>query len=387
MVTKVQVDQRCFPNRWRDRGRRNLCGNVPTKRCFLVTTDSPVSSPASVTRQIIIAITLVALALLMWKVVDVFVIAFGGIVFATMLRAMAAPLAQRTALSPRLSLVVVVSVLLVSSGLMFWLFGRQAIQQFEQLREELPAAAEKFQGWLSESRFGQTIVDSLRQAAEDGSPVSSAGLALGATVGGIGNILLIMVVAIYFAADPPMYREGALRLLPPVRRPQVRSALNDAGSALRKWLLAQLIIMVTVGTLVGVGLALLGVPLALSLGLIAGLMEFIPVVGPIVAAIPGILLAFAVGPETAIYVLIFYIGVQQIEGNVLTPLVQRWAVELPPVLAVLSIVAAGLLFGVMGVIFATPMTVVVMAMVKHLYVEDTLEKNRPRPPRAKPRTS
>jgi predicted PurR-regulated permease PerM len=366
---------------------RNRCGNLPTKRCFLVTTDSSVSSPSGVTRQIIIAITLVALAMLIWKVVDVFVIAFGGMVFATMLRAMATPLAERTALSPRMSLLVVVIVLLVASGLMFWLFGRQAIQQFEQLREQLPAAAEKFQGWLSESRIGQNVVDSLRQAAEEGNPLSQAGLALGATIGGIGNIVLIMVVAVYFAADPPMYREGALRLLPPVRRPQVRMALNDAGTALRKWLLAQLIIMLVVGTLVGVGLALLGVPLALSLGLIAGLLEFIPIVGPIVAAIPGILLAFSVGPETALYVLIFYIGVQQIEGNVLTPLIQRWAVALPPVVAVLSIVVAGLLFGVLGVIFATPMAVVVMAMVKHLYVEDTLEKNRPKPHRAKLRPS
>ena len=357
---------------------------MPTKRCFLVTTDSSVSSPSSVTRQIIIAIALVALAVLMWKVVDVFVIAFGGMVFATMLRAMSEPLAQRTALSPRVSLLVVVITLLTASGLMFWLFGHQAIQQFEQLREQLPVAAEKFQGWISESKIGQTVVDSVRQAAEDGNPVSRAGLALGATIGGIGNLVLIMVVAVYFAADPPMYREGALRLLPPVRRPQVRLALNDAGTALRKWLLAQLIIMGAVGTLAGVGLALLGVPLALSLGLIAGLMEFIPVVGPIVAAIPGILLAFAVGPETAIYVLIFYIGLQQIEGNILTPLVQRWAVQLPPVVAVLAIVAAGLLFGVMGVIFATPIAVVVMAMVKHLYVEDTLEKNRPKPHRAKP---
>ncbi len=352
-----------------------------------MTTDSPAAVPVSITRYIIIAIALLALAMLMWKVVDVFVIAFGGMVFATILRAMAEPLAQRTALSPRMSLLVVVIVLVVSSGLMFWLFGHQAIQQFEQLRKELPAAAEKFQGWFSESRIGQVVGDSLRQAAEDGNPVSQAGLALGATIGGIGNLVLIMVVAVYFAADPPMYREGALRLLPPARRPQVRLALNEAAAALRKWLLAQFIIMVAVGTLVGVGLALLGVPLALSLGLIAGLMEFIPIVGPIVAAIPGILLAFAVGPETAIYVIIFYIGVQQIEGNVLTPLIQRWAVHLPPVVAVLSILVAGILFGILGVIFATPIAVVVMAMVKHLYVEDTLEKNRPKPDRAKPRPS
>jgi predicted PurR-regulated permease PerM len=100
------------------------------------------------------------------------------------------------------------------------------------------------------------------------------------------------------------------------------------------------------------------------------------VVGPIAAAVPAVLLAFATGPQTALYVMFLYIAVQQIESNILTPLVQRWAVELPPVIALLSIVACGLLFGVLGVIFATPMAVVVMAMVQHLYVEDTLENGR-----------
>jgi predicted PurR-regulated permease PerM len=115
--------------------------------------------------------------------------------------------------------------------------------------------------------------------------------------------------------------------------------------------------------------------LSLSLGLLAGLLEFVPVIGPIVSAIPGLLLAFTQGPQTAVYALILYVAVQQIESNVLTPLIQRWAVELPPVLALLSIVAGGLLFGVLGVIFATPMAVVVMTLVKHLYVEDTLESD------------
>jgi predicted PurR-regulated permease PerM len=178
-----------------------------------------------------------------------------------------------------------------------------------------------------------------------------------------------------------LYRNGALRLLPPVRRPQVGRALDDAGRALRKWLVAQIIVMIAVGLMSGVGLAMLGVPLALSLGLLAGLLEFIPVVGPIVSAIPGVLLAFAKGPETALYVVILYVVVQQIESNILTPLIQRWAVELPPVIALLSIVACGLLFGVMGVIFATPMAVVIMAMVQHLYVEDTLENGRTGPKR------
>jgi len=141
-----------------------------------------------------------------------------------------------------------------------------------------------------------------------------------------------------------------------------------------------------VGTMTGVGLALIGVPLSLSLGLVAGLLEFIPVVGPILAAVPGVLLAFSAGPQSAAYAVLLYISVQQIESNILTPLVQRWAVELPPVVALLSIVAAGLVFGVMGVIFATPMAVVVMALVRHLYVEDTLEKNRPTPEQARGRS-
>jgi predicted PurR-regulated permease PerM len=329
-------------------------------------------------------LALVAVAVLIWAVAEVWVIGFGAIVFATVLRALSGPLARLSGWSERVSLLVVVLGLLLAFTGLFWLFGRQAVQQFAELQERLPGAAEKFKTWLAGSEFGQTIVDSFKQATQDGSPLQSAGVAVGAVVGGLGNLLLIVFAGIYFAADPALYRRGALRLLPPSRRAQVGRALDDAGESLHRWLVAQLVIMVTVGVLTGVGLAIVGVPLSMSLGLIAGLLDFVPVVGPVVAAIPGVLLAFAQGPETALYALGVYVVVQQIESNLLTPLIQRWAVELPPVIALLSIVAAGLLFGVLGVIFATPMTVVVMALVKHLYVEDTLEQAETSPARARP---
>lgn len=347
---------------------------------------SSASVPSNVTRYILIAVTLVALAVLIWKLTIVFILAFGGVVVATVLQAGAEPLARRTGWSHRISLSVVILAMLVLAMVTFWLFGRQAVNQFNEMREQLFAAFEKFKEWIVESPTGKSLFDSVRQAAEDGTPLSSAGVAVGATLEGVGHLLLIIFVGIYLAADPGMYREGGLRLLPPARRPQVRVALNDAGIALRKWLLAQLLIMAAVGTMTGVGLALIGVPLSLSLGLVAGLLEFIPVVGPILAAVPGVLLAFSAGPQSAAYAVLLYISVQQIESNILTPLVQRWAVELPPVVALLSIVAAGLVFGVMGVIFATPMAVVVMALVRHLYVEDTLEKNRPTPEQARGRS-
>ena len=339
---------------------------------------TPVSSAetSNATRYILIAIALLALAAILWTVADVLVIAFGAIVFATVLRALSEPLARVTGWRNRWALVAVVLGLLVLSALLCWFFGHQVAQQFVEMRERLPAALEKVRQWIAGSTVGQAALDMLKQTPEGGNHLANAGTALGATLSGLGNVLIIIFGGIYLAADPPLYRNGALRLLPPRRRPQVGRAIDDAGVALRKWLVAQIIVMVAVGVMTGIGLAVLGVPLWFSLGLLAGLLEFVPVVGPIVSAVPGVLLGFTQGPETAFYVLLLYIAVQQIESNLLTPVVQRWAVELPPVIALLSIVACGLLFGVMGVIFATPMAVVVMAMVQHLYVEDTLENGR-----------
>ena len=334
------------------------------------------------TRYILIAIALLAVAAILWTISDVIVIAFGSIVFATVLRALSEPLAKVTHWSERWSLAAVVVGLTLILLLLFWLFGRQAASQFAEMRDRLPAAMEKVREWVGGSQLGRLTLDLFKQSSE-GSAVGGAGTALGATVGGVANILLILFVGVYLAADPRLYRDGALRLLPPSRRQQVGRALDHAGRDLRKWLVAQIIVMIAVGILVGVGLALLKVPLSLSLGLLAGLLEFVPVVGPVVSGIPAVLLAFTQGPQTALYVIILFVVVQQIESNILTPLMQRWAVKLPPVIALLSIVAAGLLFGVMGVIFATPMAVVIVAMVQHLYVEDTLENEHDEPKRAR----
>jgi predicted PurR-regulated permease PerM len=152
-------------------------------------------------------------------------------------------------------------------------------------------------------------------------------------------------------------------------RANVDAALGSSARALRNWLGGQLVAMVVVGVVTGVGLALLDVPLALSLATIAALLEFIPFLGPIIAAIPAILIAFTVDPMTALYVLLLYVGVQQLEGYVLTPLVQRWAVELPPALGVLSVVVLGVLFGVPGALFAVPLTIVAIVLVRELCLD------------------
>jgi predicted PurR-regulated permease PerM len=137
--------------------------------------------------------------------------------------------------------------------------------------------------------------------------------------------------------------------------------------------MGQGISMLFVGTSTALGLALLGIPLALTLGLVAGALAFIPFFGPIVSGLLAVSLAFMQGPEQALYVAGLCVLIQQIEGNVLMPLVQRWAVELPPVLGITAAVIFGLLFGLPGVVLASPLMVVAMVLVRKLYVEGVLE--------------
>lgn len=329
---------------------------------------------STVTRHILVAVVLVMLAAAAWLLADALVVAFGGMVMASVLLTLAGPLARHTPLGARWSLAVVIVVLLVATAGLSWLFGNEVATQFGELQRQLPSAAKKVEDWLRQSPAGSVVVDSARQLGSSAATLSRAGAVVGTAVGATANLLLVLFLGVYFAADPQLYRNGALRLVPPRRRPQVGRALDDAGSALRKWLVAQVVAMVGVGVLTGVGLGIVGVPLALSLAVLAGLLEFVPVLGPVIAAVPGLLLAFSHGPTTAFYALLVYIVVQQIESNVITPLVQRWAVRLPPVIGLLAVVAFGVLFGLPGVIFAVPLAVVATVLVKDLYVEDTLER-------------
>ena len=327
------------------------------------------------TAYILIAITLMIVTVLIWRISDVFVVAFGGVILATALRAIALPLARVSGLTPRCSVMITVFVLLVCAGLLGWLFGSQAARQIGELERDLPQAAEKFEKWLNQTKGGRYIVGSVRQSVLAPGALARVGLAATEIVGGVTGLLLVAFLGIHFALDPMLYRDSILRVIPPAYRRRVGNALDDAGQALQRWLIGQLVAMMLVGVALGVSLALLGVPLALSLGVLAGIFEFVPVVGPILAAIPGVLLAFSKGPQMAMYAVIVYVVVQQMESNLVIPLVQRWAVELAPAVSLLAVMAFGLLFGILGVALATPIAVVVMVMVKHLYIEETLENN------------
>ena len=189
---------------------------------------------------------------------------------------------------------------------------------------------------------------------------------------GLLAVLVILITGIYLAASPRMYVEGLLMLTPHARRPRYREVLGRLAFTLRWWMVAQLVPMGAIGVLTAIGLKVIGVELWFILGVLAALFNFIPNFGPIISGAPAFLLALAESPTKALWVVALYVGAQSLEGYVLTPLVQRRAVELPPALLILFQVLAGLLMGAIGVVLAAPLLAVIVVTVKMLYVEDVM---------------
>jgi predicted PurR-regulated permease PerM len=192
---------------------------------------------------------------------------------------------------------------------------------------------------------------------------------LSQTIAVFAGIVLIIFMAIYIASDPNTYHRGLMHLFPHYARNRAGEVLSAMATVLRRWLVTQLIAMVAIGTVTTVALLILDVKAAFALGLIAGLLEFVPTVGPILSAIPAIFMGFLDGPEKALTVAVVYIGIQFIENHLLIPMLMKGGVDIPPVLTILAQALFTLLFGFLGLMVAVPALAAVMVAVKMLYVE------------------
>jgi predicted PurR-regulated permease PerM len=323
------------------------------------------------------AVAIGALLLLTATVLQgVLLIVFAAILGACVLRGAATWLHRRTGLGTGWCLGMVIMLLAVLLGAGLWLQGPRVTAQAVTVADTVTQQVQQLWGSLQANPLFQRLMPRLQDQANSvlgGLTSRVPGLASSA-LGIGGDLVVILVTAIFLAASPETYAAGFLRLLPPGWRPRGHDVLDHLGHTLRLWFLGQFADMVVVALLTGTGLYILGVPLALTLGLIAGLFNFVPYIGALAGAVPALAVAVAQSPQTALYVGVLFAAVQTLEGNVIGPLIQRRTVDLPPALTILSQTVLGTLFGIMGLILATPLTAAAMVAVRMVYVESVLEK-------------
>jgi predicted PurR-regulated permease PerM len=200
---------------------------------------------------------------------------------------------------------------------------------------------------------------------------------LSSTLEVIAGLLLITFVALYFGLDPEVYRRGVLHLVPHPSRQRADEVLAAIGASLRRWLRTQVIAMVVIGSMVSVSLALLGVEAALSLGIIAGVLEFIPTVGPILSAMPAIAMGFLVSPQKALEVAVVFTLVEMVEGHLLIPMLMKRGMNLPPLITILGQAVMAIVFGFLGLLVAVPLVATALIAVRMLYVDDVVGDGDP----------
>lgn len=335
--------------------------------------------PAGMGRVAAIAVAVVAIVGLAWMLVhlsDFLLLVFAALVLATVFDALTQRLCRLTRLPRGIGLTLAVLLVLAVFFSAFSLFGSQLTDQFDTIRDSIPPAIQQIQGFLDRVGLGESARKLIDQGTGDASKLLSQASGYLLTAGNaLTNFVLVLVGAIFIAADPGVYRRGFLLLIPHRAEAPTEAALDDASRGLHGWMFGQAVSSVVVAIFTGGGLALLGVPAAAGLGIIAGLLDVIPMVGPIISGVPAVLLAFTVSPATALWTVGLFLLVQQIQGNFLQPMIQKHAVHVPPAVLLFAVVAAGLLFGFLGVLLSAPLTVVVFVFIQRVYVRTLLGKD------------
>ena len=333
------------------------------------------------TRAWIGLILLLVVGVMLWMAARVLLLFFAAILLALFLSGLADWLSGSTRLSRNWALAVVVFVLAAGLTGTVLLLAPAIGEQFTQLTTEIPKAAAALEQQLRRSTWGQQILNSSPQLSSFASEAPKMlGKATGVTFGFLANVVILVFVGLYLAIDPGIYRGAILRLFPKERRPRLDEVFSVLAATLQRWTVGRLILMSSNAVITAAGLWLMGMRLPAALGLLSGLLNFIPNLGPIIAAVPAVLLALVQGPWMALYVGLFYLVYQAFDGYVLTPVVERRTVASPPALTIMSQVLMGVLFGAAGVLVAVPLVAAGVVMVKMLYLEDVLGEQVEMPP-------
>jgi len=326
--------------------------------------------------QLYLLLATIIVTVLVWYTIDIFLLAFAGILLAIVIRSVSYFIERFSYLPNYIAVtVVLVTLMLFLTGVSF-IVAPSVSKQISQLYTDLPEAWNKLSNEFlafinvnNNSTIPNEISLNNTLAKVKDLPTKLGGI-FSSTFGVVGNFFVILFFGISLAYQPAIYINGFVRLFPKQKQNKVKEILNNTTETLQFWLVGKFVSMLIIGILTWLGLWLLNIPLAFTLALLAALLSFIPNIGPIIAAIPAILLALLKGPSFALYVGLLYLIIQIIESYLITPIIQQKSVALPPALIVFMQLIMSVLVGVLGLALATPLLAVINIIVKKTYLTE-----------------
>ena len=271
-------------------------------------------------------------------------------------------------LNRRLSMMVSIAGSFIILGILFWFMGTKFQDQISYLNESLPNTITNVKVKLNESSTGRKV---LTYVSGDNSEklFSTAQRFFSTSFGFLGNLYVILLLSAFFTAQPSLYKDGILKLIPSDNKPLAKKTIDRISLALKGWLKGTMLSMLLITILIAIGLSVMGIPAAFVLAMLTGLLKLIPNFGSMAAMVPGVLLALTVSTNTAVIVALIYIVSQTVVSNIVTPLIQKRMINLPPALTIISQVIMGTLSGALGIILAVPLLAIVIILIDELYVK------------------
>ena len=333
----------------------------------------PVRTIAHILRATVI---IVGLCALLWALADAFVVIILAVMFAVMLSGLGNEFRRYTGLGHTTAVLLVFLALVILAGALGYWSGPKFVTQAQQLLSQVSGSVgsvEKMFGFAGQSGDAGATASGLAKAAVGSNAMTGFARTVASSVIGLLSALLVIVATgVYLALAPDMYINGVAHLTPVWYQARTRAILVEMGHAMQGWMLGQLIDMAIVGIIVGVGLSLIGIPLSLALGVVAGILTFIPYFGTIISAVPALIVGLTVSVHDFVLGIVVFVMAHVVEGYLVAPFVQRRTVDLPPALTLLSMVVLTAIFNILGVLIATPLMACIMVGVTRVYVEDVL---------------
>ena len=328
-------------------------------------------------RTLLVALTLVVLALLTWQLRWVLLVLFGAVVLAVALDVLIEKLQDRLSWPRPLSLAVVLVVLLLGGALVFQLLVPELLTQIQELGNLVPTLVTKLKSMLVSNPRLMNLEESFTEqfSWERIQPLGSQLLGVaGGAANSLIQLLLMSLLAVLLALDPASHRQMVIAATPRPARQEMAELLDQCRLALGGWLAGMTISAISVFVLTWAGLALLKVPLALLSALVCGLLTFVPTIGPTAATLLPLAMALLVSPLLMLQVLVLRLILQNLEAFLLTPLLLRRTVNLLPTVALMAQLSLGALLGLPGVLLALPLVVVLQVGMEQVIVKQIMDR-------------